>query len=104
MNVGVNERRACATDRQFQSHPIIGLACNVYLAVYAFPMTTTVEAIYEKGKLLLQKPLPLPENAHVRVTVELDPERKAWLHLSEDSLMKVWNNPPDDVFNELLSK
>ena len=29
-------------------------------------MTTTVDAIYEHGKLLLTKPLALPENSHVR--------------------------------------
>ena len=33
-------------------------------------MTTTVEAIYENGKLLLPRPLPLPEKSHVQVTIE----------------------------------
>jgi predicted DNA-binding antitoxin AbrB/MazE fold protein len=33
-------------------------------------MTTTVEAIYEQGKLVLPQPLSLPEHAHVRVTIE----------------------------------
>ena len=33
-------------------------------------MTTTVEATYENRKLVLSQPLPLPEKAHVRVTVE----------------------------------
>jgi hypothetical protein len=33
-----------------------------------------------------------------------DPERAAWLELSEHFLMKTWNNPDDDIFNELLSK
>jgi len=41
-------------------------------------MTTTVEAIYEHGKLLLPKPLSLPEKSHVRVTIESDVEREAW--------------------------
>jgi predicted DNA-binding antitoxin AbrB/MazE fold protein len=67
-------------------------------------MTTTVDAVYEDGKLVLQQPLPLPERAHVRVTIELDTEREAWLKLSEQSLTKVWGNTDDDVFNELLSK
>lgn len=30
-------------------------------------MTMIVDAIYENGKLVLQKPLPLPDHAHVRV-------------------------------------
>lgn len=73
-------------------------------------MSTTVEAIYEDGKLVLQRPLPLADKAHVRVTVEFDKEvmsdaeRAAWLNVSQQSLMKVWNNADDDVFNELLEK
>ena len=67
-------------------------------------MKTTVGAIYENGKLVLQGPLPLPEHAHVQVTVESDLERGAWLKLSEESLKKVWDNDADDIFNELLEK
>jgi hypothetical protein len=71
-------------------------------------MTTTVEAVYEQGKLVLSQPLPLPEKSRVLVTVQsehaTDLERAAWLALSEHSLLKAWDNPDDDVFNELLSK
>ena len=68
-------------------------------------MTTTIEAIYENGKLVLPRLLPLPEKSHVRVTIETgDAEREAWLKLSEESLIKAWDNADDDVFNELLSK
>ncbi|MCW5553762.1 MAG: antitoxin family protein [Verrucomicrobiae bacterium] len=67
-------------------------------------MTTTVEAIYENGKLVLQRPLSLPEKSRVRVTIDTDLEREAWLRLSKESLLKVWDNDADDVFNELLTK
>lgn len=67
-------------------------------------MTTTIEAIYENGKLVLPRPLSLPDKSHVRVTIESDAERDAWLKLSEESLTKVWDNDADDVFNELLTK
>ena len=67
-------------------------------------MITIVDAVYENGKLVLQQPLPLPEHAHVRVTVDSDLERAAWLELSEESLKKVWDNDADDIFNELLEK
>lgn len=67
-------------------------------------MTTTVEAIYENGRLLLPAPLSLPEKSHVRVTIESDLDRAAWLKLSEESLRKTWNNDADDVFNDLLQK
>ena len=65
-------------------------------------MTTTVDAIYEHGKLVLLRPLSLPEKSHVRVTIEADTEREAWLKLSEEALKKTWENDADDVFNELL--
>ncbi|HTR40562.1 MAG TPA: antitoxin family protein [Pseudomonadales bacterium] len=67
-------------------------------------MTTTVEAIYENGKIILSQPLSLPEKSHVRVTIEADVERESWLKLSEENLSKTWNNADDDVFNELLSQ
>ena len=72
-------------------------------------MTTTVEAIYKKGKLVLPNPLPLPEKAHVRVTIETeqplsDAERVAWLKLSEQSLTRIWDNQGDEIFKELLKK
>ena len=68
-------------------------------------MTTTVEAIYEGGKLILLRPLSLPEKSQVRVTIETsDSEREAWLKLSEESLRQAWDNDADDVFNELLKK
>jgi predicted DNA-binding antitoxin AbrB/MazE fold protein len=73
-------------------------------------MTTTVEAIYEDGVLKLPGRLPLPEKTHVKVTIESDTagsedvERSAWLKLSEEALTTTWNNPDDDVFNELLKR
>ena len=66
-------------------------------------MTTTVDAIYEHGKLVLPRPLSLPEKSHVRVTIESDPEREAWLKLSEQSLTRVRDNADDDIFNQLAA-
>jgi len=73
-------------------------------------MTTTVEAIYENGTLKLPRPLPLEENAQVTVTIQTKgglseaDERGAWLKKSEETLTKAWDNPADDVFNELRDK
>jgi predicted DNA-binding antitoxin AbrB/MazE fold protein len=68
-------------------------------------MTTTVDAIYEQGKLILPQPLSLPEKTRVRVTIESgDTERENWLKLSETALLKTWSNAAADVFNELLKK
>ena len=68
-------------------------------------MSTTVDAIYEHGTLVLPNPLPLPEKSHVRVTIEVtDTERDEWLKHSATALRKTWDNPADDVFNELLAQ
>ncbi len=67
-------------------------------------MTTTIEALYDDGKLILRRPLPLPRKTRVLVTVETDPERGAWLRVSEEALLQTWDNSDDDVFNELLTK
>ena len=68
-------------------------------------MTTTVDAIYEQGKLILPQPLSLPDKSRVRVTIESgDAERENWLKLSETALLKNWNNDAEDIFNELLKK
>ena len=67
-------------------------------------MSTTIEALYDDGKLILQRPLPSPKKTRVLVTVETDPERGAWLRVSEEALLGAWDNSDDDVFNELLTK
>ena len=71
-------------------------------------MTTVVEAVYEQGWLKPLKPLLLPEHSRVRLTVTAeaaeDVGRQEWLIQSERSLMQVWDNPADDVFNVLLMK
>jgi hypothetical protein len=37
-------------------------------------------------------------------TAPHESERDDWLSLSERALMQTWDNPADDVFNELLAK
>ncbi len=71
-------------------------------------MTTVVDAVYEQGWLKPLKPLLLPEHARVQLTLTAetanDVERQEWLAQSERTLMKVWDNSADDVFNELLQR
>ena len=60
-------------------------------------MTTTVEAIYENGKLTLTQALPLPERTPVTVTIKTgepgsDAERAAWLKLSEIGLARAYGD------------
>ncbi len=51
-------------------------------------MNTTVDAIYEHGKLTLPQPLALPEKSHVRVTIESnDLDRSG---VSQESAFAKW--------------
>ena len=71
-------------------------------------MTTVVEAVYEQGWLKPLKPLLLPEHSRVQLTLKVeaaeDGGRPEWLIQSERSLMRVWENPADAVFNVLIKK
>ncbi len=73
-------------------------------------MALLVDAIYENGVLRPLSPLALPEHARVRLSVDgpagngpADDDRALWLAQSEQAMMKVWNDPADDVFNDLLT-
>lgn len=75
-------------------------------------MTTSVEAIYENGVFRPLTALLLEEHAAVRLVVHsfentpksTDSERSEWLRQSEMTLLKVWENDEDDVYNALLKK
>ena len=70
-------------------------------------MKVAIRAVYEEGKLRPLEPLELPENAVVQISVETgqeDPERREWLHQGQRSLMAVWDNESDDVYNALLTR
>lgn len=75
-------------------------------------MTTTVEAVYENGVFRPLTALPLEEHAAVRLVVHsfgetpksTDSEKSDWHRQSEVTLLKVWENDEDDVYNALLTK
>jgi predicted DNA-binding antitoxin AbrB/MazE fold protein len=75
-------------------------------------MTTTVEAIYENGVFRPLAAIPLREHAAVRLVVHsvedapksTDLEKPDWHRQSELTLLKVWENDEDDVYNALLTK
>ena len=75
-------------------------------------MTTTVEAIYENGVFRPLAAIGLQEHANVCLVVHsLDEsqesakaEKSEWQRQSELTLLKVWENNEDDVYNALLTK
>lgn len=74
---------------------------------YDFDMSVAIKAIYEGGKLLPLEPLDLADRTVVRISVETpqdDVERAEWLQQGQRTLMALWDNEADDVYNELLTK
>jgi len=75
-------------------------------------MTATVEAVYENGVFRPLAAVPLREHAAVRLVVHsfedapqsTDLEKSDWHKQSELTLLKVWENDQDDVYNALLTK
>ena len=75
-------------------------------------MTTTVEAIYENGVFRPLTALPLEEHAAVRLVIHSSEdapnsttsEKAEWRRQGELTLLKVWENDEDDVYNALLKK
>ncbi|MCX8496537.1 MAG: antitoxin family protein [Akkermansiaceae bacterium] len=70
-------------------------------------MTIAIRAIYEGGRLRPLEPLELAENSVVQISLETgndDSERREWLDQGQRSLMGVWDNQADDVYNVLLTR
>lgn len=67
-------------------------------------MFNTLEGIVHEGKIELLEPTVLSEGAHVLGTVLQKEETQFWTEVSQNSLDKVWNNPEDDIYAELLQK
>ncbi len=67
-------------------------------------MFNTLEGIVHEGKIKLLEPTVLCEGTHVLVTVLQNEEAQFWTEVSQNSLDKVWNNPEDDIYAELLQK
>ena len=71
-------------------------------------MTVAISAIYEGGKLRPLEPLELAENSVVQISLETghegDAERREWRDQSRRSLMGVWVNEADEVYNVLLTR
>lgn len=67
-------------------------------------MFNTLEGIVHEGKIELLEPTVLSEGTHVLVTVLQNEETQFWTEVSQNSLDKVWNNPEDDIYAELLQK
>lgn len=63
-------------------------------------MLQTLWATVHDGQIQLSEHVALPEGAKLIVTVLLESH---WPKAIQSSLDKIWDNPQDDVYSELLS-
>ncbi|MBI4752200.1 MAG: hypothetical protein HY774_27245 [Acidobacteria bacterium] len=67
-------------------------------------MLQTIPAIMRDGKIEFLEPVSIEDGTPVLVTV-LEPntdEAQFWSLASQSTLKRVWDNPEDDVYGELL--
>jgi hypothetical protein len=64
----------------------------------------TVRGIVHAGKIEFLEPIEVPEGTEVLVAVPSVTDNEFWLQASEQSLDAIWNNPEDDVYEQLLKK
>ena len=67
-------------------------------------MLSTHRAIVHNGEIRLLEPVNLPEGAKILMTVLQDDQNDFWMAASQSSLAKIWDNPEDDVYEQLLER
>ncbi len=67
-------------------------------------MLSTHQAIVHNGEIKFLEQVDLPEGTKVLITVLQDDESDFWVAASQSSLEKIWDNPEDDIYEQLLEK
>lgn len=66
-------------------------------------MLSTIRAVVRDGKIELLEPVTLPEGVQLLVTVLTEEEQTFWQGASEPALNRIWDNPEDDIYADLLT-
>jgi len=67
-------------------------------------MLSTHQAIVHNGEIKLLEQVDLPEGAKLLITILQDDESDFWLAASQSSLEGIWDNPEDDIYEQLLER
>lgn len=67
-------------------------------------MLNTVRAVVRQGKIELLEQVAVPDGTELLVTILPTDESQYWLGCSQTTLDRIWDNPEDDVYAELLKK
>ena len=64
-------------------------------------MLRTLRAVVRNGTVQLTEQADLPEGAELLVTV-LEDESEFWRQVNQAAAARIWDNPEDDIYAELL--
>lgn len=68
-------------------------------------MLSTIKAIVRKRKIELEEKIKIPDGTKLLITILPDEDNELfWQNASISSLDKIWNNPEDNIYAELLKK
>ena len=67
-------------------------------------MLSTHQAIVHNGEIKLLEQVDLLEGAKLLITVLQDDGSDFWIAASQSSLENIWDNPEDDIYEQLLEK
>ena len=67
-------------------------------------MLSTHQAIVHNGDIKLLEQVDLPEGTKLLITFLQVDENDFWLAASESALGKIWDNPEDDIYEQLLER
>jgi hypothetical protein len=65
-------------------------------------MQNTVRAVVREGKIELLEQIDVADGTELLVTILPDDEALFWLGCSPTALDRIWDNPEDDAYGELL--
>ncbi len=64
----------------------------------------TMWGVVREGRIELLEHVDLPEGSTVLVTLLPDEASLFWMHASQVALDKIWDNPEDDIYAQLLEE
>ncbi|MBC8230913.1 hypothetical protein H8E77_15285 [bacterium] len=67
-------------------------------------MLSTHQAIVHNGEINFLEEVDLLEGTKLLITVLQNDESDFWLTVSQSSIEKIWDNPENDIYEQLLER
>ncbi len=67
-------------------------------------MYSSINGVFYNGSVNILENIKIPEGSKLIITIIDDNEKEFWVSASNENLKDIWNNPQDDIYEELLKK